>query len=316
MRKIISRFFLTGLVIATIASCKKEPYKEQTDSKEGAVVYIQQAVTYPQKLNIFPYTDDARSVIFNASFGAVGLPKNNIPVKFEIDNVAFDSVNAIRQQGGLDLYEQFPVDAYAVDGWDVTIRGGDLLSNEITVKYYSKKFDPAKSYLLPISIKDASGYAANPQLNTVFLLANKLEEVKADKTGWSATASSEDVDYGNIASKAIDNNVNTFWHSEWYNALPPYPHWLQVDMKGNIYVTKFALVRRKNNGGGFTKFKLEGSLDGSTWTTLGDNLVFDPTTNNSQYYPVTTTECRYIKLTAVEGVAEYTHLAELDVYRY
>ena len=87
-------------------------------------------------------------------------------------------------------------------------------------------------------------------------------------------------------------------------------------MKGNMYVTKFALARRKNNGSGFTKFKLQGSLDGSVWTTLGDNLVFDPTTNNFQYYPVATTECRYIKLTAVEGVAAYTHLAELDVYRY
>ncbi len=165
----------TGIVSAGIISCKKEPFKKKTDSKENAVVYLQQAVTYPKGLVIYPLTDDARTLTLNASFGAVGLPKTDVAVKLQVDDHAFDSINAQRQLGGLPLYEKFPANAFEVDGWDVSIPGGSLASNSITLKYYSRRFDPNKYYLLPISIISASGYGVNPSLKTVFLAVEKLE---------------------------------------------------------------------------------------------------------------------------------------------
>src|SRR5688572_7315452 len=239
--KILAAFFLYCIIV--VSSCKKDlAYNKQTDDKTGAVIYVQQGVNRIEDLTLFPFTDEARIFTINAGFGAVGYPKNNIAIKFEVDNTAFDSVNTLRQQAGLVLYEKFPTDAYSVDGLDVTIPGGALTSNSINVKYYSKKFDPLKNYLLPISIKDASGYTINPKVKTAFIVATKLQGKaipSAIKTTWSITADSEELEgegSNGPAPLVLDGNVNTFWHSEWYNAEPPYPHWLNINMKQEYYV--------------------------------------------------------------------------------
>ena len=47
------------------------------------------------------------------------------------------------------------------------------------------------------------------------------------KSGWSLRdKDSEEVNrVDRPARYAIDGNPNTFWHSEWYAASPPHPHW-------------------------------------------------------------------------------------------
>lgn len=174
--KNITRLILPGMLLFSFASCKKDQaYKQTTDSKDNAVVYIQQAITYPQALTIFPLADTARTLSINASFGAVGLPQDNIDITFAANNKALDSINTIRVNAGLSPYEKFPADAYTVDSWNASIQGGTLSSNLVNIKYYSKKFDPRKSYLLPISIQDASGYMVNSDLKTVYLVVAKVE---------------------------------------------------------------------------------------------------------------------------------------------
>ena len=192
IHKNIVRLALPGMLLLSFASCKKDQaYKETTDSKDNAVVYIQQAVTYPQALTIFPLADSARTLSVNTSFGAVGLPKNSIGVTFKADDKALDSVNSVRTKAGLSPYEKFPADAYTIDSWNATIQGGALSSNIVNIKYYSKKFDPRKSYLLPISIQDASGYQVNPDLKTVYLVVAKVE-----------------FNAGTYASNGVRNNYN------------------------------------------------------------------------------------------------------------
>lgn len=152
------KLFAFVLSCMAFAACEKgAPYAEKTDSKENAVVYLQQGTTASQNLTLFPFIDAARTFTFNAGFGAVGLPANDITVKFEVDNAAFDSVNLARQLAGLPLYLKFPADAFTIDKMEAVIPAGKLTSNNITVNYFSKKFDPAKDYLLPISISEASG---------------------------------------------------------------------------------------------------------------------------------------------------------------
>ncbi len=319
-------FILSVTLLAVLLNgCKKLDLT--ADIPDNPVVYAMQATTDKQELTLFPFIDEARTFKFNAGVGAIGYPGKDITVKFEIDNAAFDSINLARQQAGLPLYLRFPTDAYTIDVMETTIPAGQLTSNSVTVSYFSKKFDPLKNYLLPISIKDASGYVINPKVKTVFIVASKLEGkaiTASVKSTWSITADSEELTgegaVNGRARAAIDGDISTYWHSQWVGTSPPYPHWLSFDMGQAYYIDKIGLAPRQNNSNGFIKFKWEASMDGTNWTTMGDNLVFDPTKRDGTFqdYLVPVTQVRYIKITLLEprvAGATSTHLGEINVYR-
>lgn len=312
---------------ALLTGCaKEETYNQKSDSIENAVVYVQQATTFPQELTTFPFIDDARTFKFNAGFGAVGYASKDITVKFEIDNAAFDSINLVRQAAGLPLYLRFPADAYTIDALETIIPSGSLTSGTISVHYFSKKFDPLLNYLLPISIKDASGYSVNAKLKTVFVVVSKLQgkAVPANvKTTWAITSSGEEPAEApnGYATKVIDGDLSTFWHSPWAGSSPPFPHWLQIDMKQQYYVDKIGLAPRQNNGNGFVSFRLEASNDGAAWTLLGDNLVFDPNKRDGTFqdYGITPASWQHIRITMLQPRVAgntSTHLGEINVYKY
>lgn len=312
---------LIVLGLGIFFGCKQNNlFDEETDSKNGAQVFLAKANRGLQELQIFPFTDDARSISFGVGFGAVGLPASPIRVKVAIDDRAFDSINVIRGNSALPLYQKFPTDAYNIDRTDLTIPKGEVSSELVNVKYFSKKFDTEKDYLLPISITDVSGYSINPTVKTILIVVPKLVDRAATRGKWKVTASTEELSgegatNGHVAA-VIDGDINTFWHSSWSTQEPPFPHWLAFDMIDSTYVTKIALTPRQNNSNGFTKFKLEASVDGTTWTVIGDNLVFNPALKQAQEYPVEHNWYKHIKLTMLEGKQKSTHLAEFAVYTY
>ncbi|WP_316838978.1 BT_3987 domain-containing protein [Pedobacter gandavensis] len=324
MKSILKMAGLAVLGLSTMMACKKiaKPYEELTDSKEGAVVTITRFTGNNQNLTIFPYQDEARTVEFAAAFGALGLPAKNIKVSYAVDDKAFDSLNLQRVKMGLTAYQKFPTDAYQLSASSSTIPSGKVNSELIKLSYFSKKFNPTLDYLLPISITNADGYKIGAN-KTIFLIAPKLAEILADKIGWTATASSEELigegTANGKASFAIDGNNATYWHSKWQSPAPVFPHSLSINMQKELYVTRIELLARQNINSGFTEFNLEASLDGNTWTILGTGLIFDPLNKAAQSYPVTPGYWKHLKITAVKAASvatTSTHLAELNVYRY
>ena len=145
-----------------------------------------------------------------------------------------------------------------------------------------------------------------------------------DKTTWAITDfSSEEpaeanwssYDYQGKAEAAIDGILETFWHSDWANQAPDYPHYFAFDMGAEKTVTSFEVYRRQGNGNGQTKHKFYVSLDGTTWTDLGE-YAMDASINDGQSFDVTDTKARYIKYEATEGPNHYAFLAEMNVLGY
>lgn len=315
----IYTWLLMGLSTAFFA-CNDDvpPYEELTDSKEGAAVFIAKAHDGHQHLTIFPYTDE-RSVQFGVGFGAVGLPASDIGITLAEDLQAFDSLNVIRELNGLPPYERFPQGAYQIDKLNLTIPKGGLSSDLTTLTYMPEAFDPETDYLLPLSIESAAGYSINPATKTIFFIAPKLQERRANTSGWVGTASSEqDNGWENtgLASALLDGDLNTIWHSQYSPARPGYPHWLSFEMPAPTYVTKVAVAPRQNNANGPTKLKLEGSADGTTWFDLSDELEFDPSNKSFQEYPIEAQYLQKIRLNLLEGGQDVSFLAEFAVYTY
>ena len=146
-------------------------------------------------------------------------------------------------------------------------------------------------------------------------------EGKVIKTGWSITGfSTQEPAEGapnGLASAAIDDKLNTFWHTKWSGGSPGYPHWFSFDMGKEVSVASIEVFRRQGNGGGQTKHQFFYSINGTDWVDYG-TFAMNKDTNNGQKFRCSTIPAvptaRYIKYVALEGGNFYAFLAELNVY--
>lgn len=140
---------------------------------------------------------------------------------------------------------------------------------------------------------------------------------KIDKSNWTAMADSYTPTRllpSGPPDKAIDNNINTFWHTL-YPATEPYPHWLIIDMKEPVNVSSVELVYRQSVFNSFKDFMIQGSLDGENWTTYG-TFSFQ-TINDPQNFTLSGSPLiQYLRIYATTGYNNYAHIAELSVYGY
>lgn len=165
-------------------------------------------------------------------------------------------------------------------------------------------------YLLACLVATACGKA-----DAVFF-EDKSTVMKADRAGWSATASSQETTCETAtADLVLDGKTATYWSSQGCPTVLPYPHAITLDMKKAIHLVSVEIIARQNDANGMTRFKLEGSSDGGAWTVLGDNLAFVPTTRTAQSYPVPSSATwRYLRVTALAGPIQKAFLSEIEVY--
>lgn len=138
------------------------------------------------------------------------------------------------------------------------------------------------------------------------------------RTGWTVTADSAQAGYE--ASKAIDGNVNSFWHTAYSpTAVAQLPHYIQVDMKKSYVVNGISYQPRQDGGsnGNIGQHTVTLSNDGTTWsapvqfgTWLNDKYT------KSTFFSSTT--ARYVRITAqteAQGANnQWSSMAELNVY--
>ena len=106
------------------------------------------------------------------------------------------------------------------------------------------------------------------QNKVTFVAAKPVEAPKPplvpkDAMGIKATASSEEKGKNNFAWCAVDNDESTRWCANG----PDYPQWLQLELEKPQTLTGIETTWENN---GVYHFKVEGSTDGKTWTTLVD----------------------------------------------
>lgn len=88
-----------------------------------------------------------------------------------------------------------------------------------------------------------------------------------DRTGWIASASSaETVREDNKAANAIDNNLESIWHTTWGLTLAP--HYLRIELPHPALISGLRYLPRQDGGtnGIVTGYEIETSTDGLEWT--------------------------------------------------
>ena len=149
---------------------------------------------------------------------------------------------------------------------------------------------------------------------------------EVDKSGWtvaefsSEEASGEGSDNGH-AKHAIDDNSETFWHTQWNSSQPTYPHSITINLNTNQTIKGFTFLPRSNKYNGRPKeIRIEISNDGTTFENLGDFTLVDNTVKQEIELntPVT---AQFFKLKVISGydngsseVVFFTHISEINIF--
>lgn len=136
---------------------------------------------------------------------------------------------------------------------------------------YSINGGAAQSYSEPFVVKqavkllvraEAPGLA--PSVTTTLDIAAPQKRAKAVLLAASSQQPGEE------ASKILDGNPDSFWHSNYGLTVANYPHQLDFDLLDAVKLKGFTLLPRQdgNANGRIKKYELAVSADRKTWTTV------------------------------------------------
>jgi len=91
------------------------------------------------------------------------------------------------------------------------------------------------------------------------------------RTGWIVSADSwETQTTDNSPPRAIDGSANTYWHTQWYAASPPQPHWYMVNLGSARTISGFKYLPPPaiDPNGTIAAWRFHTSPDGVNWTQV------------------------------------------------
>ena len=149
-------------------------------------------------------------------------------------------------------------------------------------------------------------------------IASPLLISQADWDLWHVD-STETVGEDGAAINGFDDNVSTIWSTQWYEANPPHPHEIQIDLGGYYYIGGFGYLPRQNEGAGGENGRIDGykfyvSSNGTDWgeAVASGNFVNDKTLKNVVFDIILG---RYVRLRSSSEVNDnpWATMAELNV---
>ncbi|MEG1933772.1 MAG: glycoside hydrolase family 2 TIM barrel-domain containing protein [Kiritimatiellia bacterium] len=126
---------------------------------------------------------------------------------------------------------------------------------------------------------------------------------EVQRAAWKVVnVSSEEPGEGNV-NHLFDNNPQTYWHTDWRNVHPDYPHSFVIDLGDEISIKGFKLLPRMDELNGLIgKFSIEVSADGKTWRkVLTERTHWTASTRAWKAFDLAApTSARFVRFTALE----------------
>jgi F5/8 type C domain len=155
---------------------------------------------------------------------------------------------------------------------------------------------------------------ASPQSRTE--AASNRKPFNIPQSQMTASATSQYSGYE--ASKAIDGNVSTMWHTPWglFGPEISLPQSITLNLGGTYNVNKLRYLPRQKSGigdlnGNILTYKIYASTDGSNFTQIAAGNWFDDHGEKSAIFAPT--KASYIRLEAIATHAGHASAAELNI---
>ncbi len=210
-------------------------------------------------------------------------------------------------QGRIAKYEIYV--SNSTSNWGTAVATGTFANNGAlkTITYDAKE----GQYLRFVALSSASGEAwASAAEISVIREGPKVIYVDSEEL----LATNED----GSAANAVDGDPNTFWHTEWDNASPIYPHEIHIDLGSDSNVTGLEYLPRQSGGlnGTIANYEIYVSDSPSAW---GDAVAEGTWGYNHDLKTVRFNEKqgRYLRLVALSegGGQAWASAAEIKAIR-
>jgi len=144
------------LVVILFSSCIKNYRDGETkfDNLQPVVLIPEGGLAAfgSQALN-FPADDEADTFYFRINYAATNVAPGDQKITLAVDEAAMTAYNSSSSV----QYTIFPSSIYSFTTTEVTVKAGQNYSDPIPVVVHPNLVDPTKNFMLPISIKSASG---------------------------------------------------------------------------------------------------------------------------------------------------------------
>ncbi|MGZ3846852.1 MAG: DUF1735 domain-containing protein, partial [Flavisolibacter sp.] len=172
------------------------------------------------------------------NLASVNLPSSPVNVTIGVDQTALNNYNTANGTG----YVVFPANSYKIASTKLTIPAGQQFA-QTTISFYHPALDPTVSYMLPISITDASGKALTSNQNTMYyhIIGNPL----AGNYNWIYTrwgtpdsTTTPDTYKPNLTTQFVPDNST------------------QIEVASGYYIGPHYVLSFTNNNGTLANFKV------------------------------------------------------------
>ncbi|NEO32815.1 MAG: PKD domain-containing protein [Symploca sp. SIO3C6] len=139
---------------------------------------------------------------------------------------------------------------------------------------------------------------------------------KSSRKPSAATADSQEtVGENGRASNAIDGDLSTFWHTQWYNQTDPLPHHIDLDLGSPLTISGLTYLPRQDGSenGHIKDYEIYVSNDGTNWEKkIEGTWTYSTDKKTVNFEPATATHVRLQALSEVND-QPFTSAAEIEV---
>lgn len=225
--------------------------------------------------------------------------------------------------GGYILEAKIPWSGLLPSG--TTIEPGKILGFDVAVGDRDSGSEIENHISWANNTKNNTAFEDTRKFGTLELMAAVPNYPK--KTDWKVLFVDSEVGPGN-KDNAIDDDPETFWHTEWKDAQPALPHEIQIDMAKSYAVTEVHYLHRQDPwgpNGAIGKYEIYISDDPDNWGSAvktGELSWPDSLENNYKLLHVIkldeTVTGRYLRLVALSEAQNkpeipFTAIAELSI---
>ncbi len=187
-----------------------------------------------------------------------------------------------------------------------------------TIYYSLNDGETYKRYTTPFALPDGGTVLCYASADGYFSSAVQTFEfdMYINKSIWKIT-SYDSQHGGNEASKAIDGNTGTFWHTEYNGTAPVCPHEIIIDMAKGYMVKSITYTARPDgsSNGMVGQYEFYLSNDATKWGAPVAKGTFKNTSAPQSVTLTKAVEGRYLKMIAKSEVNNnaWTSVAEIDI---